>query len=62
MGHSEDSPDREVYNNTSLPKKNGNSSNEQPNHTPTRTRVTTTTKTTHSKWKEGNNQSQIRIQ
>ena len=41
MGHSKGSPEREVYSNTGLPKKNGNSSNNQSNHTPTRTRGTT---------------------
>ena len=48
MGHSKGSPGREVHSNTGLPKKNRNSSNKQPNHTPTRTRETTT-KTTQSK-------------
>ena len=43
-----------------LPKKNRNRSNKQPNRTPTRTRGTTT-KTTQSKYKEGNNQDQSRI-
>ena len=36
MGHSKGSPEREVYSNTGLPKKNRNSSNKQPNHAPTR--------------------------
>ena len=36
-GHRKGSPQREVYSNTGLPKKNRNSSNKQPNHTPTRT-------------------------
>ena len=60
MGHSKGSPEMEVHSDTGLPKKNTNSSDKQPNHTPTRTRGTTT-KTTHSKYKEGNNQDQSRI-
>ena len=60
MGHSEGSPEREVHSNTGLPKKNRNISNKQPNPMPTRTRGTTT-KTTQSKYKEGNNQDQSRI-
>ena len=59
MGHSKGSPEREVYSDTDLPKKNRNSSNKQPNHTPTRTRGTTT-KTTQSKQKEGNKQALAR--
>ena len=55
MGHSKDSPEREVRSNTGLPKKERNISNKQPNPTPTRTQGTTT-KTTQSKYKEGNNQ------
>ena len=55
MGHSKGSPEREVYSDTGLPKKNRNSSNKQPNHTSTRT-WDTTTKTTQSKYKEGNSQ------
>ena len=47
MGHREGSPEKEVYSNTGLPKKNKNSSNKQPNHTPTRP-WGTTTKTTQS--------------
>ena len=58
-GHSKGSPEREVHSNTGLPKKNRNSSNKQPYHTPTRTRGTTT-KTAQSKYKEGNNQDQSR--
>ena len=60
MGHNEGSPEREVYSDTGLPKKNRNISNKQPNHTPTRTRGTTT-KTAQSKQKEGNNQDQSRV-
>ena len=60
MGHSEGSPEREVHSDTDLPKENRNISNKQPNPTPTRTQGTTT-KTTHSKYKEGNNQDQSRI-
>ena len=47
-GTQQGSPEREVHNNTGLPKKNTNISNEQPNPTPTGTRGTTT-KTTQSK-------------
>ena len=53
-------PEREVYSDTGLAKKNRNSSNKQPNCTPTRTRGTTT-KTPQSKQKEGKNQDQSRI-
>ena len=60
MGHSKGSPVREVYSDTGLPKKNRDSSNKQPNRTPTRT-WGTTTKTTQRKYKEGNNQDQSRI-
>ena len=60
MGHSKGSPEREVHSNTGLPKKNRNISNKQPNLTPTGPRGTTT-KTTQSKYKEGNNQDQSRI-
>ena len=58
--HSKGSPEREVHRDTDLPKKNRNISNKEPNHTPTRTRGTTT-KTTQSKYKEGNNKDQSRI-
>ena len=61
MGHSKGSPEREVYSDTGLTKKNRISSNKQPNCTPTRTRGTTT-KTAQSKQKEGNNEDQRRIQ
>ena len=47
MGHSEGSPEREVlrgYSNTSLPKKDTNFSNKQPNPTSIRTGGTTTKK------------------
>ena len=50
----------EVHSNTGLPKKNSNMSNKQPNPTPTGTQGTMT-KTTQSKYKEGNNQDQSRI-
>ena len=60
MGHSKGDPEREVHSNTGLPKKNRNSSNKQSNHTPTRTRETTT-KTPQSKEKGGNNQDESRI-
>ena len=60
MGPSKGSPEREVYRNTGLPKKNRGILNEQPNPTPTRTQGTTT-KIAQSKYKEGNNQDQSRI-
>ena len=60
MGHSKGSPEREVYSDTGLPKKDRNISNKQPNPTPTRTGGTTT-KTAQSKQKEGNNQDQSRV-
>ena len=50
----------EVHSDTGLPKKDRNTSNKQPNPTPTRTGGTTT-KTTQSKYKEGNNQDHSRI-
>ena len=59
MGHSKGSPQREVHSDTGLPKKSRNISNKQPNLTPKRTQGTT--KTTKSKYKEGNNQDQSRI-
>ena len=60
MRHSKNSIEREVHNDTGLPKKDRNISNKQPNPTSIRTRGTTT-KTTQSKYKEGNNQDQSRI-
>ena len=60
MGHSKGSPDRKVHSDTDLHKKDKNISKKQPNTTPTRTRGTTT-KTTQSKYKEGNNQDQSRV-
>ena len=57
MGHSRGSLEREVHSNTGLPLKDRNISNKQPNHTPIRTRGTTT-KTAQSKQEEGNNQDQ----
>ena len=48
VGHSEDSPEREVHSDTGLPEKDRTISNKQPNTTPTRTRGTTT-KTAQSK-------------
>ena len=60
MGHSKGSPEREVHRGTGQPKKNRNFSNKQPNLIPTRTRGTPT-KTTQSKYREGNNQDQSRI-
>ena len=44
MGHSKGSPGRKVHSNTGLPKKYRNTSNKQPNITPTRTGGTTTNK------------------
>ena len=52
MGHSKGSPEREVYSDTGLPKKNRNISNKQPNPTPTRTRGTTIKTTQRSTRKE----------
>ena len=60
MEHSKDSREREVHSNTSLPKMNRNISNKQPNPMPRRTRGTTT-KTSQSKYKAGNNQDQSRL-
>ena len=60
MGHSEGNPEMEIHSNRGLTKKDKNISNKQPNPMPTRTRGTTT-KTTQSKYKEGNNQDQSRI-
>ena len=60
MGYCKGSPEREVHNNTGLPLKDRNMSNKQPNSMPTRTRGTST-KTAHSKQKEGNNQDQNRV-
>ena len=58
--HSKGSPRKEVHSDTGLPLKDRNNSNKQPNPTPTRTGGTTT-KTAHSKQKEGNNKDQSRI-
>ena len=60
MGHSKDSPEREVHSDIGLPKKDRNISNKGPHPTSTRTGGTTT-KTAHSKQKEGNNQDQSRV-
>ena len=60
MGPSKGSPEREVHSDTGQPKKNRNISNKQPNPTPTSTQGTTT-KTTQSKYKAGNNQDHSRI-
>ena len=51
MGHSKDSPEREVHSNTGLPKSDRHISNKQPNHTPIRTQGSTT-KTAQKKQKE----------
>ena len=45
MRYSEGSPEREVHNDTGLPKKDRNISNKQPKPTSTRTGGTTSTKT-----------------
>ena len=60
MGHSKGSPEREVYSDTGLPKKDRNISNKPPNSTSVRTRRTTTNRAQSEK-KEGNNQDQNRI-
>ena len=60
MQHSKGSLEREVYSNTSLPQKERNISNKQPNPTSTRTGGATTNKA-QSKQKKGNNQDQSRI-
>ena len=60
MGHSKGRPEREVHDNTGLPKKNRNTSNKQPTCKLTTTQEITT-KTTQSKYKEGNHQDQSRI-
>ena len=60
MGHSEDSPEREVHRNTGLSKKDRKISNKQPNLTSTTTGRTTTNKA-QSEQKEGNNQDHNRI-
>ena len=52
MGQSKGSPERGVYSNTGLSKKNRIISNKQPNNTPTRTRGSTT-KTTQVEQVEG---------
>ena len=60
MRHREGSPEREVYANTGLCKKEKNISDKQSNSTCKRTGGTTTNKA-HSEYKEGNNQDQNRI-
>ena len=60
MGHNKGSPKREIHSDTGLPKKDRNISNKQPNPTQTRPWATTT-KTTQSKKKEGNNHDQSRV-
>ena len=59
-GTPQNSPEREVHSNTGLPKKERNISNKPPNPISARTQRATT-KTTQSKYKEGNNQDQSRI-
>ena len=56
MGPSKGSPEREVYRNTGLPKKNRGILNEQPNPTPTRTQGTTTKTIQNSR---NNNKEQV---
>ena len=51
MRHSKGSPEREVYSNTGLPKKDRNTSIKQPNPIPTRTQGKTT-KTAQNKQKK----------
>ena len=53
-------PEREVYSDTGLPKKDRNILNKQSNPTSTRTGRTTTNKAQNEQ-KEGNNQDQSRI-
>ena len=60
MGENKGSPEREVHGDIGLPKENRNISNKQPNPTSTGTGGTTT-KTTQSNYKDGNNQDQSRI-
>ena len=60
MGHSEGSTQREVHSTRSLPKKNRNISNKQFNPIPTRTQGIKT-KTTQSKYKEGNSHDQAEL-
>ena len=60
MGHSKDSPEREVHSDTVLPKKDRKFSNKQPDLTSKRTGGTTI-KTAQSKQKEGNNQDQSSV-
>ena len=59
MGHSKGSPEREVHSEQAHLKKDRNISNKQPNNMPIKSQGTTT-KTTQSKQKEGNNQDQSR--
>ena len=59
-GTLQSSPEREIYSDTGLPKKDRKISNKQRNPMPTRTGGTTT-KTAQSKKKEGNNQDQSRV-
>ena len=60
MGHSEGSTEKEFHSDTGLSKKDRNISNKQPNNMPIKSQGTTT-KTTQSKQKEGNNQDKIRV-
>ena len=57
MRHSKGSPEREGHSNTTLPKKDKNISNKQPNPISTRTRETTTNKP-QSEEKEEDNHDQ----
>ena len=58
MGHRKGSPERDVHSNTSLPKKDRNITNKQPNAK--RTGRTTRDKAQNEQ-KEGNNLAQTRI-
>ena len=59
MGHSKDSPEREVHTNTGLPKEDRKISSKQPNTKSTRTGGTTTNKAQSQN--ERSNQDQSRI-
>ena len=60
LGHSKGSPEGEVHRDTGLPKKDRDISNKLPNAISIRIQGTTT-KTTQSKQKEGNNKDQSRV-
>ena len=60
MENSEGSPEKELYSDIGIAKKDRNTSNKQPNPMPTRTQGTTT-QTAQSKQKERNTRDQIRV-